>query len=133
MRMVRQIPDRAQPTSRNTRSHLVDYQVFRPSNAASARANKVEAFSSLGHVQVLHPHYTEAVDVCFVIVQTGLDHFRSEIQRSSRHGTRDRFGLFRNTDIGYFDNIFLRQLWENQINSMEIDIFLIPKSKNFDC
>ena len=50
--------------------------------------------------------------VIFVIVQTGLDHFRSEIQRSSRHSTRDRFGFFRNTDIGYFGNVFLRKLWD---------------------
>ena len=87
-----------------------------------------------GSVTIPHlpEHYTEAVDVCFVIVQTELDHFRSEIHRSSSHGTRDRFGFVRNTDIGYFGNILLRQLWENKINSMEIDTFLIPKSKSFD-
>ena len=61
----------------------------------------------------LPEHYADAVDVCFVIVQTGIDHFWSEIHRSSRQGTCDRFGFFRNTDIGYFDNILLRQLREN--------------------
>ena len=50
---------------------------------------------------------------------------------SSRHGTHDRFGFFRNTGIGYFGNIFLRQLLENQIKSMEIDTFFYTKVKKF--
>ena len=47
--MVLKLPDGAESTSRNTLSHLVDYQVLRPSNAASDRANQLEAFLSLGH------------------------------------------------------------------------------------
>ena len=47
--MVRQLPDRVESTSRDTLSHLVDYQVFRPSNAASDHANQLEAPLSLRH------------------------------------------------------------------------------------